>query len=120
MDQTIIIFYGLNYNYLIIKELAEELKKQFTCLLENTEKYITFTVPIEKEVVQTDENGEEIRKDISYILQFIDSARYVASSLSNPVNNLSEGIYKIKCKSRHDNKKCKTCGIKYNYWIHKF
>ena len=28
MDQTIIILYGLNYNYLIIKELAEELKKQ--------------------------------------------------------------------------------------------
>ena len=46
MDQTIIIFYGLNYNYLIIKELAEELKKQFTCLLENTEKYIKFKVPI--------------------------------------------------------------------------
>ena len=120
MDQTIIIFYGLNYNYLIIKELAEELKKQFTCLLENIEKYITFKVPIEKEVVRIDKNGEEIRKDISYILQFIDSARYVASALSNPVNNFSAGIYKINCKSRHNNKKCKTFGIKYNYWIHKF
>ena len=36
---------GSNYNYhFIIKELAEEFKKQFTCLGENTEKYITFTV----------------------------------------------------------------------------
>ena len=33
---------------MIIKELAEEFKKQFICLGENTEKYITFTVPIEK------------------------------------------------------------------------
>ena len=33
-------------------ELAEEFKKQFTCSGENTEKYITFTVPIEKEVTR--------------------------------------------------------------------
>ena len=40
---------GSNYDYhFIIKELAEEFKKQFTCLGENTEKYITFTVPIGK------------------------------------------------------------------------
>ena len=42
---------GSNYYYHFIKkELAEEFKKQFTCLGENTEKYIIFTVPIEKEV----------------------------------------------------------------------
>ena len=38
--------------HFIIKELAEEFKKQFICLGENTEKYITFTVPIEKEVTR--------------------------------------------------------------------
>ena len=31
--------------------LAEEFKKQFTCLGENTEKHITLTVPLEKEVM---------------------------------------------------------------------
>ena len=43
-----IIFHnGSNYDYhFIIKELAEEFKKQFTCLGEYTKKYITFTVPI--------------------------------------------------------------------------
>ena len=41
---------------------------------------MTFTVPIEKEVTRTDKNGEEITKNISYILQFIDSARFMASS----------------------------------------
>ena len=65
---------------------------------ENTEKYITFTVPIEKGVTRIDKNREEVTKNISYILQFIDSARFMASSLSNCANNLSQGIYKIKCK----------------------
>ena len=37
-----------------------EFKKQLTSLGENTEKYITFTVPIEKEVTKIDKNGEEI------------------------------------------------------------
>ena len=27
----------------------------------------------------------------------------------------SEGIYKIKCKYRHDEKKCETCRIEYKY-----
>ena len=35
----------------------------------------------------------------------------MASSLSNLVNNLSEGIHKIKCKYRQDDKKCETSGI---------
>ena len=29
----------------------------------------------------------------------------MASSLSNPVDNLAEGIHKIKCIYEHDNKK---------------
>ena len=37
----------------------------------------------------------------------------MTSSLANLVNNLAEGVYKIKCKYRHDNKKCETCGIKH-------
>ena len=79
-----IVFHnGSNYDYhFIITEFAEEFIKQFTCLGENTEKFTTFTVPIEKEVTR-------INKNISYILQFIDSARFMANSLSNLVNNLS-------------------------------
>ena len=83
-----------NYDYhFIIKELAEEFKKQFTCLGKNTEKYITFTIPIEKEVTIIDKNREEITKNIFYILQFVDSARFMVSSLSNLVNNLSEAHF---------------------------
>ena len=45
------------------------------CFGENTEKYKTIAVLIEKEVTRIDKNGEEIAKNISYILQIIDSAR---------------------------------------------
>ena len=100
---------GSNYDYhFVIKELAEEFKKQFTCLGENTEKYITFTVPIEKEVTRINKNEEEVTKNISYILQFIDSTRFMESSLSNFVNNISEGIHRIKYKFGHNNKKCEN------------
>ena len=60
----------------MIKKLAEEFKIQFTCLAENTEKCITFTVPIEKEVTRI---NEEIINNIPYISQFIDSAGFMAS-----------------------------------------
>ena len=45
---------------------------------------------------------EKLQKNISYILQSMDSARFMASSLSNFVNNLSEGIHEIKCKYGHN------------------
>ena len=60
-------------------------------------------------------NGEEITKTISYRLQFIDSATFIASSLSNLLNNVSERSHKIKCKYGHENEKCETCRIKYKY-----
>ena len=76
LKKMFLVFHnGSNYDYhVIIKELSEEFKKQFTCLGENTEKNITFTLPIEKEVTRIDKNDEEITKIISHILQFIDSA----------------------------------------------
>ena len=37
----------------------------------------------------------------------------MASSLSNFVKNLAEGIAKIKCTCGHDEKKCESSGIKY-------
>ena len=78
-----IIFHnGSKYDdHFITKQLPEEFKKQFSCLRENTEKYIAFIVPIEKEVTRIDKNEGEITENISYILQFIDSARFMASSL---------------------------------------
>ena len=77
---SIVFHNGSNYDlYFIRKELAEEFEKQLTCSGENTEKYINFSVPIQKEVTRIDKNGEEITKPISCRLQFIDSARFMAN-----------------------------------------
>ena len=40
----------------------------------------------------------------------------MAKSLSNLVNNASEGTHRIKCKFGHDDKKCEACRIKYKYY----
>ena len=54
---------GSNFDYhFIIKELAEEFKKQITCLGENTEKYLTFTVPLENRVTKIDKNEKKLQK----------------------------------------------------------
>ena len=80
-------------------------------------KYIIFFGPVERKVATIDKNQEENTNNLFCILPFTDSARFVASSLSNLVNNLSEGIHRIKCKYRHDNKICGTCGIKNKYCV---
>ena len=104
---------GSNYDYhSITKELTKELEKLFTCIGENTKKYITFSVIIEKEIITSEKRRKEIAKNISYRSQFIDSARFMSSSLSYLVYNLAEGIHRIKCKNWHYNKKCETCRIK--------
>ena len=42
--------------HFIIKELTEEFEGQVNCLGENTEKYIIFLGPVEKEVTRIDKN----------------------------------------------------------------
>ena len=82
---------GSTYDYhFIINKLAKEFYGQLECLGENTEKYITFSVPISKEL----DNG----KTITYKLKFIDSFRFMSTSLSSLVDNLSEKLYSDKCK----------------------
>ena len=95
--KTYITFYnGWNYDYcFIIKKLLEQFKQIITCLEENTGKYITFSGPIGKEVTKTDKNGEEITKNISYILQFIDTARFMRRSLSIFVNIFLKEFIKL-------------------------
>ena len=90
---------GSTYDYhFIIKELAEEFEGEFECLGENTEKYIIFSVPIKKETTKNDKNGK-----ISYKIKFIDSCRFMSTSLSNLVSNLSEGLHSDRCID------CKSC-----------
>ena len=73
-------------------------ERQFECLGENTEKYKIFSVPMQKEVTKIDKDRNESVVTISYKIKFINSARFMATSLSNLVDNLAEGIHKIKCE----------------------
>ena len=82
----------------IIKELANKFEGQSKCLGENTEKYKTFPVPIDKEVIKINKDVNESVEAISYKINFIDSVKFMATSLSNPVDNLTKEIHKIKCK----------------------
>ena len=59
---------GSTYDYhFVIKELVKEFQGNFECLGENTEKYITFSVPLKKKI----ENKASI--EINYRIKFIDS-----------------------------------------------
>ena len=59
---------GSAYDYhFIIKDLAEESEKQFTCLGQNTEKYIPFSVPIAKEVTIIKKMDKKFKKTILQI-----------------------------------------------------
>ena len=82
---------GSTYDYhFIIKELVKEFEGNFDCLGENTEKYITFSVPLKKKI-------ENKNLEITYKIKFIDSFRFMSSSLSKLVDNLSDGIHNNKC-----------------------
>ena len=65
MPKKIPIFFHnrSNYNYhFIIKELSKQFKKQFTCLGENIEKYITFTIPIKKKLQELIKMEKKLQK----------------------------------------------------------
>ena len=82
---------GSTYDYhFLIKELVKEFEGNFECLGENTERFITFSVPIKKKIENKD-------LEITYKIKFIDSYRFMSSLLSKLVDNLSEGIHNNKC-----------------------
>ena len=95
---------GSTYDYhFTIKELAEEFEGEFECLDENTEKYITFSMPIKKEITKKDKYDNDKATKISYKIKFTDSFRFMSSSLSNLVHNLSEVLHNDMCID------CKSC-----------
>ena len=93
----VVFHYGSTNDYhFIIKELVKESEGNFECLGENTEKYITFSVPLKMEI-------ENKNIEITYKIKFIDSYRFMSSSLSKLVDNLTEGNHNNKCAA------CESC-----------
>ena len=73
---------GSIYDYHFInKYLARKIEDNFECLGENTEKYISFTVPFKKVIND---------KKSKYKIRISDSYRFMQDSLSNLLDKLSE------------------------------
>ena len=77
--------------HFIINQIAIEFNGEINCIGDNMENYITFSVPIKKEL----NNG----KTVTYKLKFIDSYRFMQSSLSDLVDNTSEIFKSEECIS---------------------
>ena len=60
-------------------------------------------MPIKKEITKIDKDDNDKITKISYKIKFIDSFRFMSSSLSNLVDNLSEGLHNDRCID------CKSC-----------
>ena len=101
----VVFHHGSKYDYhFIINKLAKGIDG-ITCLGEDTEKYVSFKVPLKRD-------GESL----TYKLKFIDSFRYMNRSLSNLLDNLYE-LNKQKCLKCKE--KCKYIARKNDTLIHK-
>ena len=97
-----LIIHNASYDtHFILNQLAIEFKGELNCIGDNIERYITFSVPIKKEC---DNN-----KTITYKLKFIDSFRFMPTSLSELVDNMSGNFNSIECKSCTENNRCEEC-----------
>ena len=101
-DYIPIVFHNLSgYDaHLFIKELGRRFNKNdIGVIAENEEKYISFKVKNNVKLAGVKyKDGTEVHKNIQ--LRFIDSCRYMASSLRRPASNLcgTSGIQCDKCK----------------------
>ena len=79
-----------NYDYyFIIKEVAEEFEKQFTCLRENTENTQPFQFQYKKKLQELIKWRKNQKNHILKRLQLIDRTTFMGSSLSDLANHLA-------------------------------
>ena len=87
-----VVFHNLSgYDaHMFIKELADSVSggAKMGVIAKNKEDYITFSIIVEVDKY-IDKDGEEHSKEIE--LRFIDSFRFISSSLDSLVNNLARG-----------------------------
>ena len=98
-----VIFHNLaGYDaHLFIKELAKHGK--MGVIAKNTEDHIPFSINVEVDKY-IDKNGEEKSKEIA--LRFIDSTKFMNSSLDSLVNNLVHGGGKFFGFENFSNHQC--------------
>ena len=84
-----VVFHNLaGYDaHLFIRELAKHVTGMGV-IAKNTEAYISFSIKVEVDKYM-DKNGNECIKEME--LRFIDSIKFMSSSLDSLVNNLAKG-----------------------------
>ena len=99
-----VVFHNLaGYDaHMFIWELAKHGSKMGV-IAKNTEDYISFSVNVEVDKY-IDKNGEERSKEIT--LRFIDSIKFMSSSLDSLVNNLARGGGKFFGFENYNNHQC--------------
>ena len=101
----------------IIKQLPEKFEGKFKCLGENTEEYITYSVPIKNEVANDNDHDDDDDGKFCWWLSFVDSCRLMLDKLSDLVDNLS-GIHDKECKKciarKQIRSECRFIGCKNN------
>ena len=87
-DYIPIVFHNLSDPHLFIKELARRFRKNdIGVIAENKEKCISFNVKINVKLAAVKyKNGTQVHENIR--LRFIDSCRFMASSLDKLASNL--------------------------------
>ena len=97
-----VVFYNLaGYDaHLFMRELAKH-TSHMGVIAKNVEDYISFSIKVEVDRY-TDKNGEEKSKEIE--LRFIDSFKFMSSSLDSLVNNLARGNHKFWGFEEHSDK----------------
>ena len=109
-----VLIHNASYDtYFIINQIAEKFKGKLDCIAENmeTSEYIAFSAPIKKKCSDS--------KTITHKLRFIDSLRFMSTSLSELVNNMSGKFFNsIECEKCMERKKpkleCDFIGLKNN------
>ena len=97
-----IITHNATYDtHFVIIQLAKEFKGELDCIGGNMEKYITFSVPIKKKC--------DYSKTITYKLRFYDTFRFMSTSLSGLIDNMSGNLNDLECKSCTENNRCEKC-----------
>ena len=96
--------------HFIIKELDNEFDGELEILGKNTEINISYSVKISKKITKKGEDGNKKIENIPCRLKFIDSFRFMIASLSELVDNLSNGLH---------SKRCTDCGLDLEYIIAK-
>ena len=99
-----VVFHNLaGYDaHLFIRELAKY-TKDMGVIAKNTEDYISFSITVEVDKY-VDKNGEEKYKEFE--LRFIDSFKFMSSSLDSLVNNLARGNHKFWGFKTCNDKQC--------------